>query len=299
MAALFAALPFALTSCGDDDEDDPEIANSEVVGTWEVTSQSVAFGELEGDAMCLLRFKKDGSFVQVVDDDGDVTIDYGTWTYSGTLLTIDYDGEQLPLQITSISSKKIVALIYGGLSTVELTKVKDSKIEAYLKDDSSSSSGEFKVNGTVWKPSSFMVQGFNDCYEGSDCYYLSMTFYRKGNSVIKADNLSISLVPNDYAITVGMDLADQKGFEAEYNENMYQESNSSQPWKEGTYKKKASGHAYVKKYVKNKSLTIQFSNLKLNYSSSTVGDYYDGDYDFSHPSTITLDGTVTFTYDGD
>lgn len=297
MVVLFAALPFALTSCGSDDDSDG--TDSGIVGTWEITSQDAEFGEVE-DGLTLLRFKNDGTYVEVTDEDGDVTIKYGTWTYSDNLLTIDYDGEfQLQLQITSMSSKKIAATIFGGLYTVELTKVKDSKIEAYLGDDSSDSDGQFKVNGTAWAPSSLASPSFSDNYDGSRCYYLSMDFYRKGNSLMYADRLGIRLVPKDYAITVGQDLADQSGFEVEYGENMYQESNGKQPWKDGFYKKKSSGHAYVKKYVKNKSLTIQFSNLKLNYSGAAADNSMNFEYDFSHPSTLTLDGTVTFSYDGD
>lgn len=293
MAVLFAALPFALASCSsdDDDEGDAEIASSGIVGTWEITAQSAEFGDID-DALTLLQFKKDGTFVQVTDEDGDVDIAYGKWTFSDNVLTMDNDELTLELQVTSQSKNKIVATLYG-MYTMELTKVKDSKIEAYLK--SQDSSGELKVNGTTWTKSSSLPAGFNDFYDGSDCYYVTMNFYRKGE-IWYPDQFNINFNPEDGTISVGDDLADLSSLVVSYNENMYQ-NDESKAWKEGVYKGKSSGHAYVRKYVKHKSITIEFSNLKLNYNSTDMDNSMNSEYDFSHPQTLTLNGTVTFSYD--
>lgn len=229
-------------------------------------------------------------------EDGDVDIDYGTWTFSDNNIYITLDEITTPYTVTSLTSKKMTFTILG-MATWELTKVKDSKMDAYLKDEGDTSDGKLKVNGTEWSPSTYVKPSFTDYFNGSDCYLVHMDFYRKNSDIfsIYANQIIISFTPDDI-ITEGEDLADISSFEVSYSENTQQED-ESKPWKVGIYKKKTSGHAYVKKYEKNKTLTVQFSNLKLKYSGSDDDNDYDSSYDVSHPSTLTLDGTVTFKYD--
>lgn len=134
MVAFVATLPFLLTSCGDDDEAN-EIDGSGIVGTWQITSQSASFGDVE-DGVYLLQFKEGGKYVEVDDElNGHVEIEYGTWAFSDNVSTINYGNKMTTkLQVTSMSKNKINANVVG-LYTMELTKVSDSKIAAYLEEE--------------------------------------------------------------------------------------------------------------------------------------------------------------------
>lgn len=80
MVALFAALTFTLTSCGDDDDDDD---SSDIVGTWQFTISETKNGQSWKETSTFV-FNKDNtcSFTQDIKVNGQtIQDDYLTGTY--------------------------------------------------------------------------------------------------------------------------------------------------------------------------------------------------------------------------
>lgn len=307
MVALLAALPFSLASCGGDDDDDDAASGSAIVGTWELTGTSAAFGESTSDEV-YMQLKKDGTFIQVeVDEDDEGIVSRGTWSQNGSTFSYTLDGT-FSFQILNLTGKTMKLSFVGGLATFTFSKVSDSTIKKYLNEDTGSSSGgKLTVNGTTWEANANFSPnpGFTDHYSGSGSfYYLSANFYRKG-ALLFADELGFSFSSRKYVdgkyvyvdLKEGMDISDFDEFSVSYDENMYQEQDKNKPWKTGEYDEKASGHAYVKKYEKNKKLVIQFSNLKMKLTGNGDAEYDPYSYDYSHPKTLTLNGTITYRYE--
>ena len=129
MVALFATMTFALTSCGDDDD---EPSNSDIVGTWKISAgASVDLGIKQ-----YVQFKKNGVFTEVDIDEEGITIMKGSWEIHGkTLLVTNHDEEfgiDIPVEseIWKLTDSELVLVTLGFKQTYK--KVADSEIEKYL-----------------------------------------------------------------------------------------------------------------------------------------------------------------------
>ena len=126
MVALFATLTFTLTSCGDDDDDEPSSGN--IVGTWEATNYP--FGIYQ-----VIQFSSNGKYTEVtVDpDDNETDILKGKWTQKDNKITIIEDEFGLTSTATIVKvTDKTLALDVLSLET-SYKKVSDSTIDKYLK----------------------------------------------------------------------------------------------------------------------------------------------------------------------
>ncbi len=118
--AMLAVFSLALVSCGDDD-DDEEVFEASVVGTWEVTyvkaSSSYDMDDEEGlkvgDQM---TFYSDGRY-----EDSEET---GRWSKQGNILTVTINDDfSIPsvMTITKLTDKVLeVSLDYGSLIQFEI-----------------------------------------------------------------------------------------------------------------------------------------------------------------------------------
>lgn len=135
--ALFATTSFAFTSCGDDDESNDSNSGN-IIGTWE---QNVNIDD-DWQSIQLIQFKQDGTFVEVYDSKfmggNEVEISRGTWRKDGNNLTVVYDNDKETdlnhCTIVKLTDKELIveSFAIGVGVKVKLTKVADSKIEAYL-----------------------------------------------------------------------------------------------------------------------------------------------------------------------
>ena len=121
MVALFATMTFALTSCGDDD-DEPSTASIE--GTW-----------MEKDSAIekhYIQFNSDKSYFEVNIDDGEVDVLKGSWKIEGNSIIIHSKdlGMDFTAEIKKVSNKELVVSMWGFTQTYK--KVADSEIEKYL-----------------------------------------------------------------------------------------------------------------------------------------------------------------------
>ena len=129
MVALFAALTFTITSCGDDD-DEPSVWN--IVGTWKNSGgASLDFGIIS-----YIQFSTDGKYVEVDIDEDEIDVIKGTWKLDGNHLNMitynDFDME-IPSThtIKKLTDKELIVISFGFEQTYK--KVADSEIDKYLK----------------------------------------------------------------------------------------------------------------------------------------------------------------------
>lgn len=129
MVALFATMTFALTSCGDDD-DEPSTAN--IVGTWKISAgASVDLGIKQ-----YVQFKKNGGCTEVDIDEDSITIMEGSWELRGSTLLMTNHDEELGIDIPTesevwkLTDSELVLVTLGFKQTYK--KVADSEIEKYL-----------------------------------------------------------------------------------------------------------------------------------------------------------------------
>ena len=129
MVALFAALTFTITSCGDDD-DEPSVGN--IVGTWKNSGgASLDFGIIS-----YIQFSTDGKYVEVDIDEDEIDVIKGTWKLDGNHLNMitynDFDME-IPSThtIKKLTDKELIVISFGFEQTYK--KVADSEIDKYLK----------------------------------------------------------------------------------------------------------------------------------------------------------------------
>lgn len=330
MVALIAALPFSLVSCGSDD-DDGEISSG-IVGTWKGLSTS-GFGVVI-NYESYMQFKSDGTWAGASCDEEDgFRVSYGKWYQKDNFLYItealDFNIEEdegltedmtIPFRIVKMEGKTMTVEFLGVTSTA--VKVADSEMKEFIKKyegTSSPSAGQLSVNGTIWESSSdhpIVFGGFgNDSYH-KYYYGFNTSFYKKPASwsqvawpdCIGFDFRSNFLGNGEYVeIKEGMDITNTKNFNWEkdcssgtccnvvISQNVFQ-VNEKEPWVHGTYTQVVSGHAYIKKIEKGKTLTIQFDNLKLKLEEGYDNSYLTEGYKNTTPETITLKGTVTYTY---
>lgn len=127
---MFVALSVGFASCGDDDENG-EVSEASLVGTWESTYSEGWFKDSEypedeekwngpttGDEISRVTFKANGT-----GDDGEG--DSFTWTLKGNVLTTTYDdGEMASGKVLKLTDKELVT---------EHT-IKEGAITGYSKD---------------------------------------------------------------------------------------------------------------------------------------------------------------------
>lgn len=122
MVAFFAAMSFTLTSCSDDDDDN----QSSIVGTW-------SWGE-SSEEQIYWQFQANGRLVELYVENGKPEYDYGTWSLSGSKLTVTWKyGGETDVTIYSVSSMTSDRLVLKGERGNEdsLRKVSDSVMSSY------------------------------------------------------------------------------------------------------------------------------------------------------------------------
>lgn len=122
--ALLFALPFAVSSCSSNDDDD---LSSDLVGTWKETDAlSTALSYT-----VYVQFKKDGTYIEVDCFNGDADVSEGTWVRNGSTVTIS--GGDFVKTETTIKKLTSTSLVMSTLG-IETTyvKVSDAEIEQYL-----------------------------------------------------------------------------------------------------------------------------------------------------------------------
>lgn len=137
VAVMLAALSFTLTSCGDDDDDEPEnTATAELlIGTWESVSDESASDYSEDG---IFRFEADGNFTQVhfgIGDNGENEVEFGTWQKKGNSIYITLKdgimaGETVEFKIVTLTKNELVVTMWGLSSKYK--RVPDSTIDKYL-----------------------------------------------------------------------------------------------------------------------------------------------------------------------
>lgn len=154
LATIVAALSFA--ACGDDDGDVPSGGSSFLVGTWSVNSHQGMRGDLGEDEFEYFQLKSDGTYVDVLYDDG-FQISRGTWRATETTLILEGDIKgTLTYEIYNLTQSSMSLLILD--ITVSVTKVPDSIIEKYLNGCSEYKGGSLSSSyvdlglpsGTLW-----------------------------------------------------------------------------------------------------------------------------------------------------
>ena len=131
VAVMLAALSFTLTSCGDDDEDDPQVNYDLLIGTWEETTPLIVnSGETHYS-----KINADGSLVDVSLEDGEIEISYSKWTRKGniiysTSLEEGWEDITLEVEIKELTKTEMVLRTIGITQTFK--RVPDSTIAPYL-----------------------------------------------------------------------------------------------------------------------------------------------------------------------
>ena len=124
--ALFATMSFSLVSCGDDD-DEPNVKNGNIVGTWKVETMKIDNDWWQVD---YVRFKENGTYesVAVVSFMGNIDTekDSGRWSIDGDKITMD--GQTATIK--QLNDKKMVLVLAGA--SITYNKCADSEMNAYL-----------------------------------------------------------------------------------------------------------------------------------------------------------------------
>lgn len=134
--ALFATMSFALTSCGDDNDEPDDPNDVSLVGTWKHTINfSADWWQTD-----YTQIKNDGTYITITDvycmGYSDVSVEYGKWNRDGNKLTVKADDpsdEGIYFDTATIKklTKTELVLSAGGLE-YSFTRVDDSIIEEYL-----------------------------------------------------------------------------------------------------------------------------------------------------------------------
>lgn len=135
VAVMLAALSFTLTSCGDDDENEPgeTTDNTELlIGTWKETTPSV-------QQMGYTHYSKisnDGIIIDVTIEDDEVEIGRSTWTLKdntiyATSLEPELEDLTFEFKILKLSQTELIMSSFGITQTY--SRVSDSTLDKYLK----------------------------------------------------------------------------------------------------------------------------------------------------------------------
>lgn len=125
VAVMLAALSFTLTSCGDDDDDEPSV-NAEIVGTWEnLTSQKYG-------AYSICQLRQDGTYIEYQGETeyADSEIVYGHWSRSGNTLITGTEVMTLESTIIKLTDTEMQLSSFGIVQ--DFKRVPDSTIDKYL-----------------------------------------------------------------------------------------------------------------------------------------------------------------------
>ncbi len=129
------SLSFALTSCGDDDDDvtvTPTAAD--IVGIWHGTQISINIGGqiyTEDDSQQYYQFLENGKCYDILEDNGLYSVDVVNWSLNGNTLTID--GEKSTVQ--SFDSNHLVIYSEGTEGGISYTGTESFKREFVLPPD--------------------------------------------------------------------------------------------------------------------------------------------------------------------
>lgn len=134
VAVMLAAMSFTLTSCGDDDEDEPDNPqeNAELlIGTWELTASSMPGTSSKHYS----KFSEDGILLEVDIEDGVVEIERSKWSKKGdyiyaTSMEPGFEDVTFMFTIKTLSNTELVVSLYGITQTFK--RVPDSTIDKYL-----------------------------------------------------------------------------------------------------------------------------------------------------------------------
>lgn len=134
---MLAAMSFTLTSCGDDDEDEPDNPTDAelLIGTWESVNDEVT-SEYSEDG--IFRFEANGNYTQVhfgTGDNGENVVEFGTWRKKGNSIYITLkDGIMadvtIEFKIVTLNEKELVVTMWGY--STKCKRVPDSAIDKYL-----------------------------------------------------------------------------------------------------------------------------------------------------------------------
>jgi hypothetical protein len=131
MLAMMVAA-FGLSAYGGDEVNKDN--SSFLVGTWSITSDQGQGGDAGNGEPEYVRFKSNGTYINVQFDDG-LYITKGTWKVTNNKLIMkETEGnlkETYTYTILNHSQSTLTLEMWG--TTVNLTKVHDSTIDKYLK----------------------------------------------------------------------------------------------------------------------------------------------------------------------
>lgn len=126
--ALFAVLTLSVTSCKDNDDDEPNEIN--IVGTWKSIIDLDAITNTD-----YVRFNEGGVYEEVIVTDmlgmgEDITKSKGTWTLNGNKLTTKVGNKSATSSIVSSSKDKFVVEALGV--SLEYRRISESEFEKYF-----------------------------------------------------------------------------------------------------------------------------------------------------------------------
>lgn len=131
LVALFATMSFALTSCGDDDDEPTGSEKIEIIGTWKSTTVLDEDGWTQTD---YVQFKDGGSYVNVILTDlygmEDKEVSKGTWSVNGNKITTKTEAGSFTSTIKNSTKDLLIIEALGEEMTYK--RVSDSEINKYL-----------------------------------------------------------------------------------------------------------------------------------------------------------------------
>ena len=102
---LFTVVGFALSSCGDEKEENEPIVKNPIVGRWWATEGPIA----EAWKSVYIQFKNNGDYTaEYIDFYDEVESVSGKWRIDGNILSITVDGETTQGIIIKITDSELI-----------------------------------------------------------------------------------------------------------------------------------------------------------------------------------------------
>jgi len=121
LSAVLMALIF--TSCGKDDSSSSNGGTHELVGAWNLTSYTVNGQNMAFTGSSTMTFRSDNTFTGTATEDSVTETSHGTWSTSGSSLTIIVEGVTTTISYSVSGNKCTLTMTEDGVTAImEYTK---------------------------------------------------------------------------------------------------------------------------------------------------------------------------------
>jgi len=118
-----ALMALIFTSCGKDDGSSSNGGTHELVGSWNLTSASVNGQNQSINGSSTITFGSDNTFTGTSTEDGVTDTGHGTWSTSGSSLTIIVEGVTTTVSYSVSGNKCTLTMTEDGVTSImEYTK---------------------------------------------------------------------------------------------------------------------------------------------------------------------------------